>query len=225
MPSVLLVIEDGQEALALSKRLKAGGFKVYRAGRLSEALEAAETHHLDAIAIDLSGRKLKGIEVFNHIREAFWLPILLMAGDAPSLDRLLQLDHCHTDFIAAPYTPTELASRLEDLIRMGGEASWSPSGSHIRYLFIDASRKKVFWKGVSLGLTVSEYGVLMGLLQANQRQISPQVLDRCVRAGSLKAHLEALVWKLTVTRGALRIKKVGGRGVCLRTPRVEAEIV
>jgi DNA-binding response OmpR family regulator len=223
MPKLLLVDGDAARARVLAAYLISGGYNVRIATSVERALSVAGVHLFDAIAIDLSTPHLDGIDAFIRLRQTGDVSIILLAGNPLSLKRLVQLDQMPDGCIAAPFKPRELESRINELIRKKMSTGNVYEARKVKFLFVDACKRQVFWKGRSLGLTVLEQSLFVLLLQAGEEITKKEALAKTLRGKSnlpVAVHLENLQSKLVVTEGALEVlDQQGGFRLRIRPPK------
>jgi DNA-binding response OmpR family regulator len=117
---VLLVADDDEDILTLVQlRLSRSGFEVIVARDGAEALRLAQERHPDLAVLDWMMPKASGLEVLRAIRansETADIPVVLLTARASEADIQEGLDAGADDYIAKPFSPQELATRVHDIL-------------------------------------------------------------------------------------------------------------
>ncbi len=117
---VLLVADDDEDILAMVQfRLARSGFEVVVARDGEEALRLAREQHPDLAVLDWMMPKATGLEVLRALRagaETAGIPVVLLTARASEADIQAGFDAGADDYIAKPFSPQELASRVEAIV-------------------------------------------------------------------------------------------------------------
>jgi DNA-binding response OmpR family regulator len=117
---VLLVADDDEDILALVRlRLSRSGFEVIVARNGEEALRLAQERHPDLAVLDWMMPKASGLEVLRAIRadsRTADIPVVLLTARASEADVQEGLEAGAIDYIAKPFSPQELATRVHDIL-------------------------------------------------------------------------------------------------------------
>ena len=117
---VLLVADDDEDILALVQlRLSRSGYEVIVARDGEEALRLTEERHPDLAVLDWMMPKASGLEVLRAIRantEIADIPVVLLTARASEADVQEGLDAGANDYIAKPFSPQELATRVQSIL-------------------------------------------------------------------------------------------------------------
>jgi DNA-binding response OmpR family regulator len=117
---VLLVADDDEDILTLVQlRLSRSGFEVIVARDGEEALRLAQERHPDLAVLDWMMPKASGLEVLRAIRansETADIPVVLLTARASEADVQEGLDAGADDYIAKPFSPQELATRVQTIL-------------------------------------------------------------------------------------------------------------
>ena len=122
-----------------------------------------------------------GFEMLAHIGRISDAPVLLVAGHEwhRQIGRAFELGAY--DYIAKPFTTTELLARIDVALRRGGSAGWRESSANYLHngLSIDYAGRKVTVAGRPVRLTATEYKLLSELSTAAGRVLThEQILRR-----------------------------------------------
>ena len=117
---VLLVADDDEDILALVQlRLSRSGFEVIVARDGEEALRLAQERLPDLAVLDWMMPKASGLEVLRAIRAnsaTAEIPVVLLTARASEADVQEGLEAGADDYIAKPFSPQELAARVQTIL-------------------------------------------------------------------------------------------------------------
>lgn len=117
---VLLVADDDEDILTLVQlRLSRSGFDVVVARDGEEALRVARERHPDLAVLDWMMPKASGLEVLRAIRgdeDTAGIPVILLTARASESDIQEGLAAGADDYIAKPFSPQELAARVQSIL-------------------------------------------------------------------------------------------------------------
>jgi two-component system response regulator MtrA len=117
---VLLVADDDEDILTLVQlRLSRSGFEVIVARDGEEALRMAQERQPDLAVLDWMMPKASGLEVLRAIRAnpvTADIPVILLTARASEADVQEGLDAGAVDYIAKPFSPQELATRVQSIL-------------------------------------------------------------------------------------------------------------
>ena len=161
--SVLVVDDEPKIRDVVRTYLEHDGYAVFLAGSGQEALEAAARLGPDLVVLDLMLPDLPGEEVARSLRAVSSVPIIMLTAKASEDDRVAGLRLGADDYLPKPFSPRELAARVEAVLRRaaGLEAEIASfDGGELR---IDKARREVSVRGRSVTLTRSEFDLLATL--------------------------------------------------------------
>lgn len=165
-PRVLVVEDDAEVCLLLTRVLEPEGFAVRTADGALSASNALETWDPHLILLDVGLPVIDGLEVLSRIRTKSDVPVIMLTGRSDEGDRIAGLRGGADDYVVKPFSPNELLARIESVLRRaqprpdGGGGV--PSETIIRFsgLTIDCARREVELDGESVGLTAREFDLL-----------------------------------------------------------------
>ena len=185
----VLVVDDEKEIADLVEiYLVSDGYKVYKASNALEGLEILEKETIHLVLLDIMMPGLNGYETCQKIRQLTNVPILFLSARTSDSDKLMGFSSGGDDYLAKPFSYTELLGRTRALIRryriyQGKSPTARQSASNLLTcgdLCLDPRSEKVTLKGQLVTLTSTEYQILK-LLLSNRRQIfSPQRLYEAI---------------------------------------------
>jgi len=118
---VVLAADDDEDILELvAFRLERSGYTVLRARDGEEALRLAEEQTPDIAVLDVGMPKLDGLELTRLLREreaTSTIPIILLTAWVQESDIERGFEAGATDYMRKPFSPTELAARVQAALR------------------------------------------------------------------------------------------------------------
>jgi len=186
----ILVVDDEPDIRRIIRILLEGrGYHVTEAPNGRLAVQAAQQDlELDLIILDIMMPGLNGYETCQKIRQLTNVPILFLSARTSDSDKLMGFSSGGDDYLAKPFSYTELLGRTRALIRryriyQGKSPTAGQSASNLLTcgdLCLDPRSEKVTLHQHPVDLTSTEYQILK-LLLSNRRQIfSPQRLYEAV---------------------------------------------
>lgn len=171
----ILFADDDQEIRAVVRVfLESEGYEVIEAVNGEEAVRLADDT-LDLIILDVMMPGKNGVSACAEIRRTLTVPILFLSARTQDSDKTVGFGAGADDYLAKPFSYSELAARVKALIRRyhvykGKETETSEGVLTVRGLSVDRSRNEVFMEGKEILLTDLEYRILL-LLISNRGKI------------------------------------------------------
>ena len=114
----VLVVDDNPEIRDIIHVLLEGeGIRVTEAADGSSALHFLEKGSFDLIILDIMMPGLNGYETCQKIRQLTNVPILFLSARTSDSDKLMGFSSGGDDYLAKPFSYTELLGRTRALIR------------------------------------------------------------------------------------------------------------
>jgi len=178
----VLIVEDDPEArLILTKYLTSRGYEAVEAEDGPRALEAFHREELDALLLDLMIPPPDGWEVLQYVRGQSSIPIVVITARDATDDVVKALQMGADDYIVKPFKLREVEARLEAALRRH-----RPPALKVGPLEIDDQRKEVRLHGKRVELSPKEYELLKLLASEPGRVFSDrEILERVWPEGSL----------------------------------------
>lgn len=162
MNRILLVEDDADIVKNLSCLLKQEGFEVVTAVGQNDAMQALETETpFDLILLDISLADGNGYAVCTAAKKAYHTAVIFLTASGDEMSVVTGLDMGADDYVAKPFRPLELLSRIRNVLRRTGKAA---SVYEIGNLRVDAVRGTVHKKGREVYLSALEYRLLLVFL-------------------------------------------------------------
>ena len=163
MPKILIVEDDISIIRTLDAYLHSEGFETVSVSGQRQALSALEKEIVDLLILDISLAEGNGFAVCEAAKER-GLPVIFLpaSGDENSVVR--GLDMGADDYIAKPFRPRELVSRIRSVLRRSGKTN---SVVMLGSVSVDAEKGIVSKSGTEINLSALEFRLLMAFV--NQR--------------------------------------------------------
>jgi two-component system, OmpR family, copper resistance phosphate regulon response regulator CusR len=168
---VLIVEDDAALASFVRKGLEAEHYVVDVAADGEQARAMATEFDYDLLTLDLILPRTDGIAILRHLRPRKpSLPILVLTAKSRVEDRVQCLDLGADDFLAKPFSFSELSSRIRALLRR----SHLPAAAvlSVADLKIDRIERRVERAGKRIELTSKEFGLLEYLMLNAGRRVT-----------------------------------------------------
>ena len=167
MTKILLVEDDGQIASYLGELLRAEGFDTQIAGSKKEASECLLIQAFDLVLLDVSLPDGNGFSICAEIKREYEIPVIFLTASGDEYSVVAGLDMGADDYIAKPFRPRELISRIRSVLRRCKKEQRILSCGDLK---VNVSSATVTKGEKELFLSALEYRLLLLLLQ-NKGQI------------------------------------------------------
>lgn len=167
MTKILLVEDDGQIASYLGELLRAEGFDTQIAGSKKEASECLLIQAFDLVLLDVSLPDGNGFSICAEIKKEYEIPVIFLTASGDEYSVVAGLDMGADDYIAKPFRPRELISRIRSVLRRCKKEQRILSCGDLK---VNVSSATVTKGEKELFLSALEYRLLLILLQ-NKGQI------------------------------------------------------
>ena len=158
MPRILLVEDDRSIVENLKEFLKKEGFEVDVAMRQSEALDKTAQMAYDLLLLDISLPDGNGYAVCTAVKAHFDIPVIFLTASGDEFSVVTGFDLGADDYIAKPFRPRELISRIKNVLRR-----YHRLGNILEYggITVDTVKGVVTRGGEELLLSALEYRLLL----------------------------------------------------------------
>lgn len=167
MTKILLVEDDSQIAAYLGELLRAEGFDTQIAGSKKEASECLLIQAFDLVLLDVSLPDGNGFSICAEIKKEYEIPVIFLTASGDEYSVVAGLDMGADDYIAKPFRPRELISRIRSVLRRCKKEQRILSCGDLK---VNVSSATVTKGEKELFLSALEYRLLLILLQ-NKGQI------------------------------------------------------
>ena len=159
MQRIFLVEDDHAIVHALSEYLLSEGFEVFSATTQRAALEqlSAGSVRADLLLVDLSLPDGNGFVVCEEAKKK-GLPVIFLTASDDERNIIRGYDMDADDYIAKPFRPRELVSRIHNVLRRHGKVH---SLVALGKICVDTEKGEVTRDGHPVSLSALEYRLLM----------------------------------------------------------------
>ncbi len=204
----ILVVDDEPDITALvAYHLAKAGYRVSTAANGPDALKAAREEHPDIVILDVMLPGVSGYDVLAELRrreETRDVGVILLTARREEPDRIRGLSLGADDYLTKPFSPAELALRVNALLRrLAAPAVSSGSTLAAGPIAIERSAHRVMVEGKEIELTATEYKLLLTLVERRGRvQTRPQLLETVweaqpdIQTRTVDMHVQRLRTKL-----------------------------
>lgn len=159
------MVEDDRAIVTnLTEFLRKEGFEVTAVSGQKEAMEYLEehVHQVDLLLLDVSLPDGNGFSICARVKEMQNVPVIFLTASGDEYSVVTGLDLGADDYIAKPFRPRELVSRINSVLRRYGKAK-----TILEYegLVIDSARGIARKQGQELSLSALEYRLLLFFFQ------------------------------------------------------------
>lgn len=221
----ILVVEDESALVEILRyNLEKEGFSVLAAGDGEAALEAISDHKPDLLILDWMLPHVSGLEICRQLRrrpETRELPIIMLTARGEESDRVRGLEVGADDYVAKPFSPSELIARVRAVLR---RAKPSTTSDLLTYagVVMDLVSHRVLRGGRPVHLGPTEYRLLRFLMERPGRVYTREQLldavwgrDIYVEARTVDVHIRRLRKALNGPKDADIIRTVRSAGYAL----------
>ena len=161
MAAILLVEDDRSIVEHLKQFLRREGFSVDAAGGQREALELVQTGRYNLVLLDVSLPDGNGYAVCRAVKAEWGIPVIFLTASGDEYSVVNGFDAGADDYIAKPFRPLELVSRIKTVLRRSGRGD-----GVLEYggLTVDTVRGVAAKNGREIGLSALEYRLLLVFL-------------------------------------------------------------
>jgi two-component system OmpR family response regulator len=219
----VLVVEDQPKMSRLLKRgLRDEGFATDVTGSGEDALWMAGSTPYDAIVLDVMLPGIDGFETCRRLRaDEVWAPVLMLTARDSVEDRVAGLDGGADDYLAKPFSFSELSARIRALMRRG--AVERPTLLRVDDLELDPAGRRVSRGGEEIELSTKEFALLETFMRRPGAVLSRlQLLEHAWdyeyenRSNVVDVYVRYLREKIDRPFGCRSIETVRGAGYRMR---------
>ena len=173
---ILLIEDDARTAAFILKGLKQAGFTTVHAEDGKTGLFKAKTEEFDLAVIDIMLPVMDGFSVIEKIRAAkITTPIIILSAKNAVEDKIRGLQLGSDDYLAKPFSFSELLARIQALLRRANTAS-DPTTLTVADLTIDLLSHRVTRGNVRIDIQPLEFQLLEYLVRNTGRGVSKTMI-------------------------------------------------
>lgn len=161
VPLILVVDDESAMVSIVTFALRAQGFRTVSAADTVQArrlLEEGEAP-VDLVVLDVMLPRESGVDLCRHIRATTGIPVILLTAKGEIDDRVTGLEAGADDYVVKPFSPRELALRVDAVLRRGRPRQ-AADVVEIGDLRIDRTNMRVTLSGEAIDVSTIEYRVL-----------------------------------------------------------------
>jgi DNA-binding response OmpR family regulator len=164
---ILIVDDEARMRRFIRMNMELEEYKVIEASNGLEALDQLRQHNPDLVIMDVMMPEVDGFEALEMLREFSTVPVILLTVKGDEEDIIQGLKLGADDYITKPFSPRELSSRVNAVLR---RAVWpAPAPRTVLKiddrLSVDFNRHQVIVEGERIDLRPTEYRLLSHLIQ------------------------------------------------------------
>ena len=173
---ILLIEDDINAASYVIKGLKESGHVVDHASDGEEGMELSLTLKFDVIIIDRMLPKLDGLSLIKKIRDQkINTPILILSALGEVDEKVLGLKAGADDYLAKPFSFSELLARIEVLVRRTNPEIKETS-IKVGSLIMNLLTRQVQRNGIEIELQPREFRLLEFLMRRSNQVVTRTML-------------------------------------------------
>jgi len=168
---VLVVDDEPTVREVVAGYLRRDGHEVAEAADGTRALELLDADPPDLVVLDMMLPGVNGLDVLRRVRTTSDVPVIMLTARAEETDRVAGLELGADDYVVKPFSPRELAARVNGVLRRtNGRQAASPSPLVFDDLVIEPLSRQVTLAGANIEMTPKEFDVL-AFLAGSPRQV------------------------------------------------------
>lgn len=158
MNKLLLVEDDKAIVTNLTEFLDKEGFAVKSVSGQRDATEILEEEKFELILLDISLADGNGFSVCSEVKRKYKIPVIFLTASSDEYSTVIGFDIGADDYIAKPFRPKELVSRIKNVLRLTGNTD---SALIIGNTEVDTVKGTVVKNGKEVFLSALEYKLLL----------------------------------------------------------------
>jgi two-component system alkaline phosphatase synthesis response regulator PhoP len=176
----ILIVEDRMDLAELIKHhLEKSGFLPSFAPDGKEALRLLQSEKFDLILLDLMLPKISGIEILKWIKANDKIkstPVIIESAKNDDEDVILGLELGADDYITKPFSPKVLIARIKKVLERQTKHLSGIITVNQGEILVNLENHDVSVIGQKVQLTIAEFGILVCLLQNQNRIMSRETI-------------------------------------------------
>ncbi len=165
---VLVVDDEPMVREVVGRYLERDGHTVTTAADGATALAMLEASGADLVILDVRLPHVNGLDVLAELRRTGDIPVIMLTANGEEPDRVRGLTLGADDYVVKPFSPRELAARVQSVLRRTGPSRGGPV--QWQDLHIDPGSRIVSRGGIPIDLTRREFD-LMAFFAAHPGQV------------------------------------------------------
>lgn len=172
MSKILIVEDDITIIRTLEAYLLSEGFETISVSGQRQALAALENENVDLLLLDISLAEGNGFAVCEAAK-GHGLPVIFLTASGDENSVVRGLDMGADDYIAKPFRPRELVSRIRSVLRRSGKTKRVVMLGSVS---VDAEKGIVSKNGTEINLSALEFRLLMAFVNHRGKLLTRNAL-------------------------------------------------
>lgn len=173
MVSVLLVEDNKAIVDSLTEFLMKEDYKITAVPGQRKAQEVLRTERFDLVLLDISLKDGNGYSLCSEIKSEYDIPVIFLTASGDEASVVAGFDLGADDYIAKPFRPRELVSRIKNALR---KYQHDNGRIVIGDLFIDMNSGKISKGEKDIVLSALEFRILQIFVENRGRILSREAL-------------------------------------------------
>lgn len=178
----ILLIEDEEDIAALIKlQAELSGYKMHVEVDGLNGYRAIEREKPDLVILDIMLPGQNGFDICRKMKsnpELKNIPVIVLSAKGDEIDVILGLELGADDYVAKPFSPKVLFSRIKAVLRRGKETEKTPKVLSFGDFTLEVDRYLLRRLDKIIAITLSEFGILKRLLSNRGKVLTRnQLLD------------------------------------------------
>lgn len=158
---VLVVDDEPTVREVVANYLRRDGHEVAEAADGLTALELLAADPPDLLVLDLMLPGVNGLDILRRVRATSDIPVIMLTARVEETDRVAGLELGADDYVVKPFSPRELAARVNGVLRRTSGRQVVADGPIVRgELTVDPRSRQVTLRGEHIEMTPKEFDVL-----------------------------------------------------------------
>ena len=203
---ILLIEDEGDIAALVKLHAEISGYKLHVEVDGINGFRTLEREKPDLVILDIMLPGENGLDVLSKMRgkpELKAIPVILLSAKSEELDLVLGLELGADDYVAKPFSPKVLFSRIKAVLRRGKEPEKAVKGVRFGDFHFEIERYLLRKAEQPIPLTLSEFGILRRLISNRGKVLTRNQLlddlnndDAFIVDRNIDVHIAALRKKL-----------------------------
>lgn len=176
----ILIVEDEEDILDLvAHHVEQAGFEAAGATGGNEALELIQKSAPDLIILDIMIPDISGLEIckrLKQVEETRHIPIIMLTAKGDEIDRVVGFELGADDYVSKPFSPRELVLRVKAVLKRTRPVEPEQEIIRINGMTINKPKHQVLLEGKPVDLTVTEFNLLLTLVERRGRVQTREIL-------------------------------------------------
>lgn len=224
--TILITDSDPDAVAEMARELERYGFQTCSADCAQAMLDVLASQHIDLIVMETQLPDADGFSLTRELRRRRRIPVIFVASQAQTYDRIIGLESGADDFLGKPFEPREVVARVRAALRtrdtLGRPAPRDAAKSPWR---MDNDNCCLYTDNDALvALSPTEFRLLKAFLRSPGRLLNRDQLLMSVHGDNTRVaprNVDLLVARLRqklsgTPQGALAIRTVRGKGYLFR---------